>query len=194
MSQTQGATGYSCASWAVKGRVPHQTSQSPSRERPTLARRRLREPSTGSSLPVQFRRVMMEIHPSPHPVNPSFRPFEERRKAGSSTAQGPDGLTVLHLRHLREHGLGFLTELFNLSVARVDIPAIWKNSVIIPILRAGKPREQYRSYRPFSLLWPAAKILERLLVPTIVKALSTPASQRLQTEALHYLGPAPNYC
>ena len=46
------------------------------------------------------------------------------RKAGSSTAQNPDGLTVLHLRHLSEHGLTFLMELVNFSVAEVDIPAI----------------------------------------------------------------------
>ena len=70
---------------------------------------------------------------------PPYRPFDERgvaaavRKAGSST--------VLHLRRLGEHGLGFLAELINLSVAEVDTPAIWKNSVIIPILKAGKPQK-----------------------------------------------------
>ena len=41
-----------------------------------------------------------------------------------------------------ENGIAFLTELFNLSIAGYDIPAIWKNSVIIPILKAGKPQEQ----------------------------------------------------
>ena len=50
---TQGVTGQSCANWAVGGRVPHRTFQLPSKERHTPARRRLREPSTGSSLPVQ---------------------------------------------------------------------------------------------------------------------------------------------
>ena len=81
---------------------------------------------------------MRDLHRH-HSVDPPYRPFDERgfaaaiRKAGSST--------VLHLRHLGEHGLGFLTELFNLSVAEVDTPAIWKNSVIIPILKAGKPQK-----------------------------------------------------
>ena len=48
----------------------------------------------------------------------------------SSTAHGPDRITVPHLHNLSEHGLAFLTELLNFSVARADIPAIWKNSVI----------------------------------------------------------------
>ena len=99
------------------------------------------------------------------------------RKAGSSTTQGPYGLTMFHLCHLGEHVLTFLTELFNLSVAGADIPEIWKNSVIIPILKARKPRGQGRSYRPISLLCPAAKILERHLLPSIVEALGTRSSQ-----------------
>ena len=36
-----------------------------------------------------------------------------------------------------------LTELFNLSVAGFEIPAIWKNSSIVPILKVGKPGEQH---------------------------------------------------
>ena len=93
-----------------------------------------------------IRRFMRNIHYH-HRVDPSHRPFDERgvaaviMKAGSSTAQGPDGLTMLHLRHLGPHGLAFLTELFNLSVAGINIQAIWKTSVIIPILKARKPRE-----------------------------------------------------
>ena len=62
-------------------------------------------------------------------------------EGGLLHSQGPDGLTMLHLRHLGPHGLAFLTELFNLSVAGINIPAIWNNSVLIPILKAGKPRE-----------------------------------------------------
>ena len=74
---------------------------------------------------------MRDVHRH-HLVDLSFRPFDERgvavtiRKAGSSTVQGPVELTLLYLRHLDEHGLVFLTELFNLSVAGVDIPAIWR--------------------------------------------------------------------
>ena len=125
---------------------------------------------------------MRDLH-NHHRADLSNRPFYERgvaaaiRKAGSSTAQEPDGLTVLHLRHLGEHGLAFLTELFNLSVAGDYIPAIWKNSVIIPILKARKSRNQVRSYHSISLLCPAVKILERLLLLYIVEAMGTRSSQ-----------------
>ena len=110
-----------------------------------------------------------------HLVDSSGRPFDERGvtavilKADSSTAHGPDGLTVLY--HIGEHGLAFLTELFNLLVAEVDITANWKNSVLIPILKAGKPRDQGCSYSNISLHFAAVKILERLLLPSIVEAL-----------------------
>ena len=126
-----------------------------------------------------IRRLMRNLQHH-HRVVPSYRPFDERgfaaaiRKSGTSTAQGPDGLTMLHLRQLGPHGLAFLTELFNLSIAGINIPVIWKNSVII--LKSGKPREQIRSYRPISLLCPPMKILERLLLSS-VEELGTRPSQ-----------------
>ena len=70
------------------------------------------------------------------------------REASSSTAVGPDGLTVAHLC---VSGLAFLKELFNLSVAGIDLPAIWKSSTIIPILKPGKTRTEGGSYCPISL-------------------------------------------
>ena len=105
-----------------------------------------------------IRRLLRNLHRH-HRVDLSYKQFDERgvaaaiRKAGSSTAQGADGFTVVHLRHLGAHGLAFLKELFNLSVAGINIPAIWKNSVITPILKAVKPREQGRSYRPINSLF-----------------------------------------
>ena len=72
---------------------------------------------------------MRNLHRN-HCVDPDERGVAAAiRKVGSSTAQGQDRLAVLHLRHLGEHGLAFVTELFNLSVARVGFLEIWKNSV-----------------------------------------------------------------
>ena len=99
------------------------------------------------------------------------------QRTGNSTATGPDGLTALHLKHLGELGVGYITKIFNLSLARSDIPAIWKNSIILPIPKPGKPKDQGSSYRPISLLCPAAKVLERLLLPYLVDALQTARCQ-----------------
>ena len=60
-----------------------------------------------------------------------FRPFSVRdveraiREASESTAVGPDGLTVAHLKHLGVSGLAFLTELFNLSLGGIDLSSIY---------------------------------------------------------------------
>ena len=118
-----------------------------------------------TSMTFALARLMRDIYRH-HRMDLTCRLFNE--KSMMATAQRPDGLTVLHL--LGEYGLVFLTELFNLAVARVDIPVIRKNSVIIPILKAGKPLDQGCSYRPIHCS--AVKILERLL-PCTVKALGT---------------------
>ena len=111
--------------------------------------------------------------------DPSYRPFNKRLREASQQPLLEHqrwSITMLHLRHQGPHGLAFLTELFNLSVAGINIPAIWKNSVIIPILKAGKPCGLGHSYSPISLLClalPAVKILERIILPPIMEALGT---------------------
>jgi hypothetical protein len=67
--------------------------------------------------------------------------------------------------------MNYLTALFNLSLAKANIPSIWKKALVIPVVKPGKPAEVSTSYRPISLLCPAAKILERLLLPDITEAL-----------------------
>ena len=87
--------------------------------------------------------------------------------SGNSRAAGPDGLTILHLKRLGPYGLAYLTRLFNMSYNRADIPSIWKSAIIIPLLKPGKPPSLGPSYRPISLLCPAVKVLERLLLPEL---------------------------
>jgi hypothetical protein len=79
--------------------------------------------------------------------------------SNNSTATGPDGLTALHLKHLGPAGIGFLTDLFNLSVRDAVVSAIWKTVLVLPIPKPGKPIDKDASYRPISLLSPVVKIL-----------------------------------
>ena len=102
---------------------------------------------------------------------------EAIRGSGTSTACGPDGLNILHLRNLGDSGITFLCTLYNLSLSRCDIPACWKLAIIVAILKAGKPASLGSSYRPISLLSPAAKVLERLLLPHITTAFPLSPSQ-----------------
>ena len=89
----------------------------------------------------------------------------------NSKAFGPDTLSIFHLKHLGPRAIEYITALFNLSVTTCQIPAIWKSSLIIPIPKPGKDTSQGTSYRPISLLCPAAKVMESLLLPTINKFL-----------------------
>ena len=89
------------------------------------------------------------------------------KKAKSSKALGPDGLSPIMLKNLGPHAINFLTEIFNKCMATSIIPNIWKTAKIIPLLKPGKASDLGPSYRPVSLLSPAIKILEALLLPLI---------------------------
>ena len=89
----------------------------------------------------------------------------------NSKAFGPDKLSIFHLKHLGHRAIEYITTLFNMSATTCRISAIWKSSLIIPIPKPGKDTSQGTSYRPISLICPAAKVLESLFLPTINKYL-----------------------
>jgi hypothetical protein len=107
--------------------------------------------------------------------------YEQTREAikgcKASKAVGPDGMSNLHLKHLGQKGIEYLTQIFNLSVQNSVIPDIWKQSFVIPLLKPGKDKGDSNSYRPVSLLCPAIKILERLILPTLQENLPIPDFQ-----------------
>ena len=78
----------------------------------------------------------------------------------NSKAFGPDKLNIFHLKNLGPRAIEYITALFNLTVTNCQIPAIWKSLLIIHIPKPGKDTSQGSSYRPISLLFPAAKVLE----------------------------------
>ena len=93
------------------------------------------------------------------------------KRCRNSNAFGPDKLSIFHLKHLGPRTIEYITTLFNLSATTCRIPAIWKSSLIIPIPKPGKDTSQGTSYRPISLICPAAKVLESLFLPSINKYL-----------------------
>ena len=139
---------------------------------------------TGASPPRNraFRSIRRRIR-TDHPLDPHFSPFstqsvsEALTAAGTSTAPGPDGLTILHLRNLGPAGIDYLTSIFNHSIASANIPAIWKSATITTIPKPGKPPSSSTSYRPISLLCPAAKVLERLILPYLNDHLNLSSTQ-----------------
>ena len=98
-------------------------------------------------------------------------------RAESSTAAGPDNITMVHLKHLGPRAISYLTSIFNLSVCHSVLPSIWKQALILPVPKSGKPAPVLTSYRPISLLCPASKLLECCLLPLISPSLTVSPSQ-----------------
>ena len=82
----------------------------------------------------------------------------------SSRAYGPDSLSIFYLKNLGPLATEHLTALYNDSLNSGRLPSIWKISLVIPIPKPGKDSSQGTSYRPISLLCPAAKVLEALML------------------------------
>ena len=80
----------------------------------------------------------------------------------NTQAFGPDRLSIFHLKHLGSRGIKYLTALFNDSVTSCRIPSIWKSSIVTPIPKPDKDCSLSTSYRPISLLCPAAIVMETL--------------------------------
>ena len=126
------------------------------------------------------RKIIKNIKKNELDNSTSFTPEQTAaaiKASKASKAIGPDNMTNLHLKHLGKAGIKYLTDIFNISVAESKIPDIWKHSIIIPLLKPGKDKGESNSYRPVSLLCPAIKILERLLLPTLNENLEIPNFQ-----------------
>jgi hypothetical protein len=89
------------------------------------------------------------------------------RTSKASKAAGPDGLTMIHLKHLGPIGRAFLVHIYNPPLALGRIPEFCKMSTFVPLLTAVKNQHDSKSYRPVSLLSPCIKVLERLILPIL---------------------------
>ena len=95
----------------------------------------------------------------------------------SSRAYGPDSVSIFHFKDLGPIATEPLTSLYNASLKSFHLPSIWKTSLVIPIPKPGKASSQGTSYRPISLLCPAAKVLDALILPSINEFLSPAKDQ-----------------
>ena len=117
------------------------------------------------------RQLKRQFHQLPLTGTPSFTPAATKqaiRLAKSSTTIRPGGMSTHHLKKLAHGAIKYLTNIFNLSISTGQIPEIWHKSVIIQILKSGKDNNIGKIWRPISLLCPAAKMLEKLLLPKIL--------------------------
>ena len=117
-----------------------------------------------------LRRILRNMKKKTKHQKITFTPAQTQaaiKKAKSSKALGPDNISPIMLKNLGPIAINYLTMIFNKCMELTIIPSIWKTAKIIPLLKPGKPSNLGPSYRPVSLLSPAIKILEALLLPSI---------------------------
>ncbi len=124
--------------------------------------------------PNNTRRIQRALHKIPlNPDPPPSIQFTAEKiktaiqQSNPSRSVGPDGISMLHLKHLCPLALNYVAELFNRSIRHSIIPVIWKKSIIVPIPKPNKPPSLSSSYRPISITSLVVKIFEILLLPTL---------------------------
>ena len=112
------------------------------------------------------------LKPSNSDDNPPFiftsRDLDEAlKKMKRKGAPGPDDIPPSFLKELGPKGREELLHILNTSFSYASVPQSWRNAIIIPLLKAGKPATQLSSFRPISLTSCIVKVLERMLASRI---------------------------
>ena len=85
------------------------------------------------------------------------------KKMKAKGAPGGDDIPPSFIKALGPKAKSILLDLFNGSFDRTEVPQVWRNAVIIPLLKLGKPSSALSSYRPISLTSCLVKTFERMI-------------------------------
>ena len=85
------------------------------------------------------------------------------RKLKKHKSPGPDGIHNEMLKLLGPIGRQALLCLINMTWRSGDIPKVWRNAILSPILKKGKPQDDLNSYRPISITSCLGKLSERMV-------------------------------
>ena len=77
-------------------------------------------------------------------------------------APGPDDIPPSFLKELGPIALSALLSICNECLRLGECPQLWRNAILIPLLKAAKSPSELASYRPVSLTSCVAKALERM--------------------------------
>ena len=122
------------------------------------------------------RETRKEQHASPvHKEEPTMNsPFVTKELEDALTmlklrkAPGPDNITNEMLLHLGPCSKKKLLQLFNDGWRTGTAPQVWREAIMIPILKRGKDKSKAESYRPISLISCVGKLMERLINTRLV--------------------------
>lgn len=88
-------------------------------------------------------------------------------KTLKSDAVGADSISLKFLKIVTPYCVDILTHILNYSLAKAQVPRLWKKSVIIPFSKTATP-EHPSDLRPISILPTVSKILEKIVLKQIV--------------------------
>ena len=89
----------------------------------------------------------------------------------NNKAAGRDDILVEQLKHLAPKAHKWLLTMLNICFMENKIPAVWRQSKIMAILKLGKDSSIPKNYRPISLLCHAYKLYERMLMNKIASVI-----------------------
>lgn len=89
------------------------------------------------------------------------------KKLANNKSPGHDLISNKVVKNLPPKVIVHLTHIYNAALRLSYFPTTWKSSVIVTVLKPGKPPENPTSYRPISLLPVLGKILEKIILKRI---------------------------
>ena len=118
---------------------------------------------------LRLKKILREASVYDETSSDSCKPFSlDELKAAISQmktkgACGPDNIPPTFLKALGEHALNELLSIFNESFLNGICPQVWRQAIIIPLLKAFKSASDLASFRPISLTSCIVKTLERMI-------------------------------
>ena len=101
---------------------------------------------------------------------------------------GPDNITNEMLLHLGPCSKKKLLQLFNDGWRTGTVPQVWREAIMIPILKRSKDKSQAESYRPISLTSCVGKLMERLINTRLMWHLEDKNASRQSKQLLGKIG------
>ena len=88
--------------------------------------------------------------------------LERALNTTKSKSPGPDGIPIDLLRNMTASQKKDLLQFYN-YIFKHDFSDQWREAIIVPILKMGKPSTEVKSYRPIALTNTLCKVLEKIL-------------------------------
>ena len=104
-----------------------------------------------------------EINAEPYNNTISETELLEALRMSKDTAPGKDNISHILLRKMDRTAGHFLLDIFNKIYTEKVFPEGWRESLLIPILKPGKPAHSTNSYRPIALTSCICKVLEKII-------------------------------